>query len=239
MMIVENVETCGWEPALRGMRNPLDSWERADSRFGGKVYVDEIPGLGEYVEHADYPVSLGPNDESLMRRLIGQGSSDHCKFRRMLVIYCDVTAPLYWWKEFDTYKVGTVANSCSTMHTLMNRTFRAEMFSCEDWQYLDADGGKRLYAHFEGIINDLNTFRGVYLDGKRRGDKEKMEEVWRKIIQLLPESWNQRRTLMLNYEVMANIYRARKNHKLEEWHDFIDAIVEAVPHPWIFTGEGC
>lgn len=225
MIKVEHIETYGWKPALRGMRNPLDSWDKADSVF---THDNEWP-------------FLGPNDESLMRRLIGAGSNDHCKFRRMLAIYCDITAPLYWWKEFDTYKVGTVANSCSTMHTLMNKPFTVDMFSYEDWA--DVSGGREYGKVIkpipvaEVIIDYLNAARDVYLGAIEHGDNDSAKHIWRRIVQLLPESWMQKRTVMLNYEVMANIYHARKNHKLKEWHDFIDAIVSEVPYPWIFTGQ--
>lgn len=212
MIKVEHIETFGWEAALRGMRNPLDSWEKADSKI--------IPG---------FEPNIGPNDKSLMRRLIGAGSNDHCKFRRMLVIYCDITAPLYWWKEFDTYKVGTVSNSCSTMHTIMRREFTGDMFSWEDVFVSQQT--------LNEILADLNAMRFVYLKAKEDRDDEIAGQYWRNLIQELPSAWNQKRTVMLNYEVMANIYRARKNHKLKEWHDFIDAIASKVPYPWIFTGQ--
>lgn len=228
VLTVEHVTTAGWEPALRGMRNPLDSWDKADSEYD--VWRDvEIDAEANLHEAWREPVNIGPNDESLMRRLIAQGSSDHCKFRRMIAIWFDVTAPLYWHKEMDTYKVGTVANSCSTMHTIMKREFTADMFSWED-----------LTDDF--IIEQLallNNIRGYYLRKKAEHEDEYAELAWRALIQTLPSSWNQKRTLMLSYEVMANIYRARRHHKLQEWHDFIDSIVEAVPYPWIFTGEGC
>ena len=214
MIDVQVLETCGWLPALHGMRNPLDSWDKGDSSYARVQWID----------HAASDINiLGPNDESLMRRLIGAGSNDHCKFRRMLTIYVDINAPLYWWKEFDTYKVGTVANSCSTMHTIMNHEFTLDMFST-DQLYPAA------ILQLRDTIRLLNNNREMYL-----GHKEKT--FWYEIIQLLPSSWMQKRTVMLNYEVMANIYRARKDHKLKEWHDFIDAIVAGVPYPWIFTGE--
>lgn len=219
MLTVEHVETAGWGPALRGMRNPLDSWERADSTFASVNWMEGTPT-------AIY--ELGDNDETLMRRLIGAGSSDHCKFRRMLVIWCDVMAPLYWWKEADQYKVGTVTNSCSTMHTIMRREFTREMFS---WEDVDNEV-------IGCVLGELNHLRRCHLNAREAGDDDAAKVFWRSLIQQLPSSWNQRRTLMLNYEVMANVYRARRNHKLKEWHDFIDAMLAELPHPWIFTGEG-
>lgn len=210
MIEVERIITAGWEPALWGMRNPLNSWKKSDSTFSnGRIQL------------------IGNNDKTLINRLTHQGSSDHCKFRRMIAIYCDVTAPLYWWKEMDTYKVGTVANSCSTMHTIMNEEFTADMFSWED-----------LTDDF--VIEQLallNNIRSYYLEKKAQHEDEYAKLAWRTLIQSLPSSWNQKRTLMLNYEVMANIYRARKNHKLKEWRDFICEIHERVPYHEIFTGE--
>lgn len=227
MLKVENIETAGWRPALRGMRNPLDSWDKADSVF---THDNPWPFLGE-------------KDEALMRRLIGQGSADHCKFRRMIAVYCDVTAPLYWWSEADTYKVGTVANSCSKMHTLMNKPFEAGMFSCEEWATITHSP---VYGtHIDPVpigsmlIDFLNGQRDLYFAARRHGQTEQAEFIWRRIVELLPESWNQKRTWMLNYETLANIYRARRNHKLKEWRDFIDTMLAELPYPWVFTGEGC
>lgn len=234
MLTVDNVETAGWGPALRGMRNPLNSWDRADSLFDVEVENTlSDPATGEVVssESVYKPVVIGPNDESLMRRLIGQGSSDHRKFMRMLTIYCDVTAPLYWWKEASTYRVGTVTNSCSTMHTIMRDKFTEDMFS---WERVNGDPEWKA-----DVIHDLNHTRDWYLDALTGGEEGEAEGIWYSLIQKLPSSWNQRRTWMLNYEVMANIYRARRHHKLDEWHQFIDAMVDELPYPWIFTGEGC
>lgn len=237
MIKVENIETAGWEPALRGMRNPLDSWDKADSKFN---ILDVWPNGTTYgIEQ----VVIGPNDERLMRRLIGQGSADHCKFRRMITVYADVTAPLYWWSEYDTYKVATVANSCSKMHTLMSKPFTVDMFSCEDWADITED---RVYGrHIEPIpmaatlIDFLNGQRDVYFAAKEHGDEDRAKHVWRRIVQLLPESWMQKRTVELNYEVLSNIYRARRHHKLQEWHDFLHVMCSDLPYTWVFTGEGC
>lgn len=241
MIRVESIETAGWEPALRGMRNPLNSWERADSLFDVDGHWDD-DGSASVLAWTD-PVVIGPNDEALMRRLIGAGTNDHCKFRRMLKVYADVTAPLYWWSEYDTYKVATVANSCSKMHTLMDEPFTVEMFSCEDWSEItESDVYGR---HIEPVpigamlIDFLNGQRDFYLAAKEHGDEDVAKHVWRRVIQLLPESWMQRRTVELNYEVMANIYKSRRHHKLREWRDFIDYMVENLPYPWVFTGDGC
>ena len=142
----------------------------------------------------------------------------------------DITAPLYWWKEADTYKVGTVANSCSTMHTIMSEPFTEDMFS---WERVN----DRLFTIT--TVKDLNRLRELYLLRKLEKNEEDAKRLWNELIQKLPSSWNQKRTLMLNYEVMANIHRARKHHKLQEWHDFIDTMDENLPYPWIYTGEGC
>lgn len=227
MLRVENVETAGWEPAIRGMRNPLNSWNRCDTDFN-RFTAD--------------PPAIGGHDEGLMRRLIGQGSPDHCKFRRMLKIYADVTAPQYWWSEYDTYKVATVANSCSKMHTLMSKPFDLSMFSCEDFAEVKRSPHGTAYVPVEPasiLIEYLNDMRDAYFAARDEGDEETAKHLWRRILQLLPQGWMQRRTVELNYEVMANIYRARRHHKLQEWHDFIDAMVGELPYPWIFTGEGC
>lgn len=244
MIHTELLETSGWGPALHGMRNPLNSWDKADSTYAQVQWLEGCPTSINV---------LGPNDESLMRRLIGAGTNDHCKFRRMLSIYVDVDAPLYWWKEADTYKVGTVANSCSTMHTIMRDGFEIGMFSTD----MMSDQSKR---QFQETIDALNDRRDLYIaskDGERAyievyretGDTEDSEnaaafaslakDYWYELIQMLPTSWMQMRTWMLNYEVMANIYKSRRHHKLKEWRDFIDYMVENLPYPWIFTEEGC
>lgn len=244
MIDIELLETAGWGPALHGMRNPLNSWDKADSTYAQVQWLEGCP--------ASINV-LGPNDESLMRRLIAAGTNDHCKFRRMISIAADVDAPLYWWKEADTYKVGTVANSCSTMHTIMRDGFEIGMFSTDRMS-------PRAKEQFQPIIDALNERRDTYIDAKadasefRRqyretGDAEMewrantldsiAKGFWDDLIQMLPSSWMQKRTWMLNYEVMANIYKSRRHHKLMEWRDFIDYMVENLPYPWIFTGEGC
>ena len=188
---VENIETYGWEAAVRGMRNPMNSWSMSDSSF-----VDECHNIGE-------------NDLGLMKKLTKAGS-DHGKFLRMITVTMDITAPLYWWKEFDTYKVGTVANSCSTMHKIQANEFTLGDFSHE---HLTVECRELL----EQVIQCLNRERDLYNNGKNKND-------WWQMIQLLPTSYNQRRTVQMNYAVALNMYRSRKGHKLDEWHTLCDEI---------------
>lgn len=218
MLKIENTEVLGWEHAIRGMRNPMNSWEKSDTKF-----YDESP---EY-RYEDCP-DIGPNDLDLMKRLRNAGT-DHRKFMRMITVYVDLTAPLYWWKEFDTYKVGTVVNSCSTMHKIAAKEFTLEDFSCEHLIVAGLNSLKR-------TINDLNSAREGYLDERIKQNPEWRKEVWWQMIQLLPSSYNQRRTVMLNYEVLANIYKSRRNHKLDEWHTFCEWI-EGLPYSEIITGK--
>ena len=175
---------------------------------------------------------IGPNDLDLMTRLRNAGT-DHCKFMRMIAVYLDITAPLYWWKEFDTYKVGTVANSCSTMHKIAAKEFTLEDFSCEHLFHNVNDTEIWLNIDFPNVLDNvifyLNKARELYL-------KTKDKKYWWQLIQLLPSSYNQRRTVMLNYEVLANIYKSRRNHKLDEWHTFCDWI-ETLPYSKLITGE--
>lgn len=229
MIKFENTEVLGWESAIRGMRNPMNSWEKSDSGWcpdwprDNYIFVDE--DTDNYLE-----LAIGPNDQKLMTALRNAGT-DHRKFMRMITVYVDITAPLYWWKEFDTYKVGTVANSCSTMHKIADKEFTLEDFSCE---HLISDEAIpcRVYSAksmMEATVNNLNTFRKLYLETQ---DKK----YWWQMIQLLPSSYNQRRTVMLNYEVIANIYKSRKNHKLDEWSfGFIEWIL-SLPYSELITG---
>lgn len=189
---------------VEGMRNPMNSWEKSDSD-------NSIFGYGFH---------LGDNDHSLMRRLSDAGT-DHRKFMRMMPVYVRITAPLYWWKEFDTYKVGTVANSCSTMHKIAAKEFMLDDFSIE---HLASQTRQVL----EITIDDLNDSRSIYLKTKNKGD-------WWQMIQLLPSSYNQTRNVMMNYEVLANIYKQRKNHKLDEWQEFCKWI-EELPYSELITG---
>lgn len=214
MIKIENVEVQGFESAIRGMRNPMNSWARRDSYWG--MWEDPSP-----INPSDEPFFfVGPNDHDLMMRLAKAGS-EHAKYRRMIVVWCDVVAPRYWWTEADTYKVGTVANSCSTMHKIAEKEFTLEDFSCE---HLEPWAKENVLGC---AINGLNLYRSRFVDTK---DKR----YWWQMIQLLPQSYNQRRTLMLNYEVLSNIYRQRKNHKLDEWRDFCKWI-ETLPYSEIIT----
>ena len=213
MIKFEHTEVVGWEHAIRGMRNPLNSWEKMDSKT--IRIMDEITD-----ECIGFQFDVGPNDIDLMTRLRNAGT-DHRKFMRMLTVYVDITAPLYWWKEFDTYKVGTVANSCSTMHKIHTKEFTLGDFSHE--HLLDGDDWEATpLSCLEAVIGQLNWWRMKFLDSK---DKK----YWWQMIQLLPTSYNQKRTVMLNYEVLANIYKSRRNHKLDEWHTFCDWAAE-LPH---------
>ena len=212
MIKIENVEVIGWEHAIRGMRNPMNSWEKSDSGYTSPYQDGCINSTG---------FSSGSNDLDLMKRLRSAGT-DHRKFMRMIAVYLDITAPLYWWKEFDTYKVGTVANSCSTMHKIAAKEFTLEDFSCEHLVGIAKDD-------LHGTTAVLNHFRKLYLQSK---DKK----YWWQMIQLLPSSYNQKRTVMLNYEVLANIYKSRRNHKLDEWVEFCEWI-ETLPYSELITGK--
>ena len=221
MLKVENVEVLGWDAAIRGMRNPLNSWEKSDSQFVRDSDYGCF-GVCPCAELVDCDCChVGPNDLKLMNTLRNAGT-DHRKFMRMITVYLDITAPLYWWKEFDTYKVGTVANSCSTMHKIAAKEFTLEDFSHEHLGY-------QSIRVLKDTIKVMNDFREEFIK-----DHEKVN--WWQMIQLLPSSYNQRRTVMLNYEVLANIYKSRRNHKLDEWHTFCDWI-ESLPYSELITGE--
>ena len=216
MIKIEHVETFGWETAVRGMRNPLNSWEKSDSLS----YMDDEGGT------IDYLYDVGCKDKELMTTLVKAGP-DHSKFMRMIGIAMDIVAPLYWWKEFDTYKVGTVANSCSTMHKISAKPFEIDDFSHEHLfphspQFDSMD-------YLSAIIEHLNACREAYI---RCNEKC----FWWQMIQLLPSSYNQRRTVTLNYAVARNQYHARKNHKLDEWHDYCKAL-ERLPLSDLITME--
>ena len=221
MIKIEHVETFGWETAVRGMRNPLNSWEKSDSLS----YEDDEGAT------IDYLYNVGRKDKELMTTLVKAGT-DHSKFMRMLGIAMDVVAPLYWWKEFDTYKVGTVANSCSTMHKIQAKEFTLDDFSHEhliDEYWEDGFWESEWLDDLRTTIARLNRARNRFL-------KTKDKKYWWQMIQLLPLSYNQRRTVMLNYEVLRNQYHARKNHKLDEWHDYCK-MLEALPHSDLITME--
>jgi hypothetical protein len=209
MIKIENADVYGWEAAIRGARNPMNSWDKADTR---------------YFSEGD-PI-LGPNDHKLLRNLANAGP-DHGKFLRMITVSVDLTAPLYWWKEFDTYKVGTVANSCSTMHKIHAKEFRMSDFSHEHIGSVP-NCDPAYYNTFEGLIETLNEARRCYL--------ETMDKCfWWQLIQLLPTSYNQRRTVSLNYAVLKSMYHARKHHKLDEWRDFC-AFIETLPYSELIIG---
>ena len=218
MLKIENWEVLGWEHAIRGMRNPMNSWEKSDSNF-----FDDSEGHVCNICQGHGPMSLieiGQNDYALMKNLRNAGT-DHRKFMRMITVYLDITAPLYWWKEFDTYRVGVEKNSCSTMHKI-----HAKEFTLDDFSY------EKLYdplGDLRPIVDRLNVYRERYLKTKDKND-------WWQMIQLLPTSYNQKRTVMLNYEVLVNIYKSRRNHKLDEWHTLCDWI-EELPYSELITGK--
>lgn len=247
MIKIENTEVFGWEAAIRGMRNPKNSWDKSDSSIISWDGVNRA--------------FIGPEDYALMKKLVKAGT-DHRKYLRMLTVYVDITAPLYWWKEFDTYKVGTVANSCSTMHKIQAKEFTLEDFSCEhlisDWikdnndsfLYLDSDTQEPITE--EGIklqdydiyspsdvmslvVMALNVNRAAYL-------KTNNKNFWWQMIQLLPSSYNQKRTVMMSYEVLANIYKSRNSHKQDEWNvDCAGSLCEwikSLPYSELIVGEG-
>lgn len=219
MIKIENEEVVGWEHAIRGMRNPKNSWDRCDSGF--MLMNENDVELGE---NPDYEFVIGENDSKLMTVLRNAGT-DHRKYMRMITVYLDIIAPLYWWKEFDTYKVGTVANSCSTMHKIHAKEFTLDDFSYEHLSDFS------LQVVLEKTIEALNFYRNEYLKNKDKFN-------WWQMIQLLPTSYNQKRTVMLNYEVLANMYKSRKHHKLDEWREFCKW-VETLPYSELITGKEC
>ena len=232
MLKIENVEVVGWEAAIRGMRNPMNSWDKSDSGYCMDTIACHTCMCNRNFckKNMDsHAYVVGINDLKLMKKLAKAGT-DHRKFMRMITVYANITAPLYWWKEFDTYKVGTVANSCSTMHKIHAKEFDISDFSCEHLVNDDYDGNndRRFSDILEYTINALNEARVSYLETK---DKT----YWWQMIQLLPTSYNQKRTVMLNYEVLTNMFAARVNHKLDEWHDFCDWI-ETLPYSELIIG---
>ena len=231
MIKIENTEVYGFEAAIRGMRNPLNSWGKSDSWYFNsrgsacdncymKPESDYAPCY--FGSERDKLYVVGKNDLNLMKKLVSAGS-DHSKFMRMINVTCDITAPRYWWTEFDTYKVGTVRNSCSTMHTIHQKEFTLDDFS---YEHLDLE-----LNILEVVIIGLNAARKRYLKSKDKAD-------WWQMIQLLPQSYNQRATVQLNYQVLRNMYHARKNHKLDEWVDFCRWVEESLPYSELITEEG-
>ena len=229
MIRIENVDVFGWESAIRGMRNPMNSWDKSDSQF----HVCSKSGKTSYTE-------IGNNDLKLMQSLVKAGT-DHSKFMRMINVSCDITAPRYWWTEYDTYKVGTVRNSCSTMHKIADKEFEPSDFSREhlttlDFQHydiLDTEEVERIEFQTASteilrlIIQCLNNYRKLYLATKNK-------KYWWQMIQILPQSYNQRATVQLNYAALRNMYHARKNHKLDEWIEFCKWI-ETLPYSELIT----
>lgn len=211
MLTIDKVSVYGFEESIRGMRNPMNSWDKSDSGYSN------IPRIDATIS-ADHVYILGYNDATLMNKLVKAGPS-HRKFMRMIVVYMDICAPLYWWKEFDTYKVGSVSNSCSTMHKITAKVFERDDFSTDmltDFDCLDS------------IIASLNKNRDLYL-------KTMDKKYWWQIIQTLPSSYNQKRTVMLSYEVLHKMYNERKSHKLYEWISFCKKLLE-LPNSWLITG---
>lgn len=214
MILIENVTVKGIEEAIRGMRNPLNSWDKADSY---KTYICNPETLNE----AEFQFFVGDNDLTLMRTLAA-GGPVHGKYKRMIQVYADITAPLYWWKEYDTYKIGTVTNSCSTMHTIAKRDLTLDDFSLEHL----GDGNRKI---MQNLIDHINADIHLYNESK---DKH----FWWQIIQMLPSSFNQKRTVMLNYEILTNIFTSRRYHKLDEWWRFCEWI-DTLPYAdYIVTG---
>lgn len=266
MLKIENVEVLGWEHAIRGMRNPKNSWEKIDSFLCGMQNCDQCPYLMGDVSCENQcegqPV-IGPNDHKLMMSLAA-GGPVHAKYRRMITVYLDITAPLYWWKEFDTYKIGTVANSCSTMHKIHAKEFTLDDFSGEHLVGIYTEGfGDTMICCCEAddamdhwyspryilenfVIKALNVNRDNYnkatetlrvrdlTDAERKHIQAQLKCYWWQMIQLLPTSYNQKRTVMLNYEVLHNMYESRRHHKLDEWHVLCDWI-EQLPYAELIT----
>lgn len=272
MIAFENIDVVGWMPAIRGMRNPMNSWDKSDSFFICDDESDAMTILGDtrpytYSDFIDAVgvgdgVFIGKNDAELMKKLAMAGT-DHAKFRRMIIVYMDITAPLYWWKEFDTYKVGTVANSCSTMHKIAEKEFTLEDFSCEHLFSVESgEDDDRVHKNtiwlddiFEvedSMMDEIITMNGItpvatsiellsgivtYLNTCRENFLETHDKkYWWQMIQLLPSSYNQKRTVMVNYEVLANIYKSRKNHKLDEWVGFCKLLI-TFPYSELITME--
>lgn len=264
MINIEKIETFGWETAIRGMRNPMNSWSKSDSgpidctacfecsackKLAGGMLECTAVQLNHNIGYF-----IGSNDYKLMTNLAKAGS-DHGKYRRMVMVAMDITAPLYWWKEFDTYKVGTVANSCSTMHKIHSKMFTSDDFSTDHLEDITAEdiallginlpNYKNRIDMYQELLN-LNWYRSLYMaadeklksDGLSASEREHIaaqrKKFWWLMIQKLPSSYNQKRTVTLNYEVLANMYRARKNHKLDEWREFCK-MIEDLPYSELIT----
>ena len=251
MILIEKTQVMGLEPTIRGMRNPMNSWAKSDSEFNVDCGIcdsehyncDNCP-TNPFSANGTDNALIGPNDLDLMLRLARAGSVDG-KFRRMIAVYVDITAPLYWWKEFDTYKVGTVANSCSTMHKIHAKEFTLDDFSHEHLLGEPGHGILPPLAVLKTTIDTLNAYRAAYISTNTKPNRNNQalseeccaklkKELWWQMIQLLPSSYNQKRTVMLNYEVLANIYQHRRNHKLDEWRE-VCRWIEGLPYSQIIT----
>lgn len=243
MIKIEHTQVMGWAPAIRGLRNPKNSWDNSDTCFFDDSFTGwhDCRGMKNDISMME---QLGNNDHDLMMRLV-KGGPVHAKFRRMIVVYTDITAPLYWWKEYDTYKVGTVANSCSTMHKIHDKEFELSDFSCEHLDYKESCVDVEIADSFYNFgmtsmdllkqkIEALNYWRNKH---NSTDDLKYKKRCWWQMIQLLPSSYNQKRTVMLSYEVLSNIYHWRKDHKLDEWIELCKWI-EALPNSEIITGKG-
>lgn len=221
MIKIENVNVFGWEASVRGLRSPMNSWDKSDTEY--KLILDSK--CSEDVEKAktcgNVLVEIGQNDLKLMQSLVKAGT-DHSKFMRMINVTCDITAPLYWWSEYDTYKVGTVRNSCSKMHKIHEKEFTLDDFSIDDFYFEDDECGMHLSDMFKNVVADCEFLRKKFVE---TGDKK----YWRGLIQLLPSSYNQRATVQLNYAVLRNMYHSRKAHKLDCWRTFCEWI-ETLPY---------
>lgn len=261
MIKIENVQICGWEPAIRGMRNPLNSWARSDSHWNCVFPSNEEEDKKVLDKKWDNCYWVGDNDKDLMERL-AKGGPAHAKYRRFITVYLDIVAPLYWWKEFETYKVGTDSNSCSTMHKITDKEFTLDDFSHEHLIDYELYSCNEMYAPalecapdvycggvqcMQIIVNALEYHRKQYLiatkklkrtdltEAERRHTKAQQKLYWWQMIQLLPSSYNQRRTIKLNYETLYRIYHDRKGHKLDEWNEFC-AWIESLPLSEVITG---
>ena len=215
MIKLKNTDVYGFEAAIRGMRNPWNSWDKSDSY---STYIEDEHTL----QRAPFEFFVGENDLTLMKKLVSAGT-DHSKFMRMINVTCDITAPMFWWSEYDTYKVGTVRNSCSKMHTIHIKPFDIDDFTHEGCDKIPAAIDTLMY-----VVGECEHLRKLYNDTEQK-------KYWRAIIELLPESFNMRATVQLNYAVLRNMYHARKNHPLDEWHDFCRWI-ESLPYSELITG---
>ena len=215
MIKIKHTNVYGFEAAIRGMRNPWNSWEKSDSY---PTYIEDEHTL----QRAPFEFFVGENDLALMKKLVSAGT-DHSKFMRMINVTCDITAPMFWWSEYDTYKVGTVRNSCSKMHTIHIKPFDIDDFTHEGCDKIPAAIDTLMY-----VVGECEHLRKLYNDTEQK-------KYWRAIIELLPESFNMRATVQLNYAVLRNMYHARKNHPLDEWRDFCRWI-ETLPYSELITG---